>query len=77
MSQTQETIGRGEGFPTHLTKNPKKVTNTQCLASELKSREFWCVDCFSRVTRGLERSVEYGHKPDCEHSIRPFRGESA
>jgi hypothetical protein len=34
------------------------------------SREYYCEDCHLRVTRRPDGDGEYGHHPQCEHSIR-------
>lgn len=58
----------GPDLPTHLTKHREEVTNAQTPLRS--SRECWCLDCMAHITIGSEHRKEYGHAPDCEHSIR-------
>lgn len=67
MSQTQPQQWVDD-TPPHLTK--RRLGHGEFDPSKLNSREWYCHDCQARVTESSDRTVEYGHQPACDHSIR-------
>lgn len=62
--------------PAHLTKRTDGLESVWVATEDLTDREFWCRQCRSRVTQSTTRDCQYGHAPDCPHSIRHDQGST-
>lgn len=65
MSVSQQWV---DDTPAHLTK--RRSGHGEFPPADLSSREWYCQECRARVTQSTDERVEYGHRGDCEHSIR-------
>lgn len=62
-----------DGETTHLTKQYRADATPQTDIQH--DREYYCLECWHRVTEALDGEGEYGHKKSCPHHYQ--RGEDA
>lgn len=65
---SQQVDLEGNTTPRHLTK--RHAGSQQTAPELLKSREWYCTECSSKVTRSPDGNREYGHKRECSHKLR-------
>ena len=72
MSATQDAspTDNPRGKP-HLSQQQKHLRGYDVDQADLYNTRRWvCTDCTNLVTVGTDGDREYGHEPDCRHTIR-------